>query len=127
MRDAIQVVTTTSSGEEADRNAQALVSKQLAACVQVSAPVTSSYRWQAKLDDAHEGVRTIKTGRAHYIAVERAICELHSYAVLDIIAFEVVAGSQAYLDWLGAELAQLPGPKIVCPANHAPKSVPVFR
>ncbi len=108
MTDVIQVVTTTASQAEAERIAQALVERQLAACVQISGPITSVYRWQGKIETSAEWHCTIKTRMAHYGAVESAIRELHSYDVPEILALGVVAGSESYLDWLRGELSDPP-------------------
>jgi periplasmic divalent cation tolerance protein len=113
MTDAIQVVTTTASQEEAERIAQALVTRRLAACVQVAGPISSTYRWKGELESSQEWLCTIKTRQSHYHLLEAAIRELHSYEVPEILAIGIVAGSRDYLDWLAAELADLSGPRIV--------------
>jgi periplasmic divalent cation tolerance protein len=46
MREFIQVSTAIDSMESAQKIAEALVSKRLAACVHVSGPITSTYWWQ---------------------------------------------------------------------------------
>jgi periplasmic divalent cation tolerance protein len=113
MTDAIQVVTTTSSQEEAEKIARALVERRLAACVQVAGPLTSTYHWKGRVEDAQEFLCIIKTRQSHYLAVEDAIRELHSYEVPEILAIPISAGNRAYLDWLREELADLSGPEIV--------------
>jgi periplasmic divalent cation tolerance protein len=113
MTDTIQVVTVTSGSEEARRIASALVERRLAACVQVAGPVTSTYRWKGKIESAQEFLCIIKTRQSHYLAVEDAIRELHTYEVPEILAMPVSAGNRDYLDWLRDELADLSGPQIV--------------
>ena len=112
MTDVIQVITTTGSREEAQKIAQALVERRLAACVQVAGPISSTYRWQGKIETSDEWVCIAKTRATHYSSLERAIRELHSYEVPEILAIEVVAGSRTYLDWLAGELIDLSGPEI---------------
>ena len=112
MSDAIQVITTVSSREEADKIAADLVARRLAACVQVAGPITSTYRWQGKTETSQEWLCTIKSRLSHYAAIEAAIRELHSYDVPEIVAVPIVAGSRAYLDWLTGELVDLSGPQI---------------
>ncbi len=112
MTDAIQVITTTDSREEADRIAEALVHRRLAACVQISGPIASTYHWQNKIESSQEWLCTIKTRSSHYTAVETAIRELHSYDEPEILATAVIAGSRGYLDWLARELVDLSGPPI---------------
>ncbi len=105
MTEAIQVVTTVGSQEEAQRIAESLVSARLAACVQLIGPIASTYRWQGKLETSQEWLCTIKTLRANYAALEAAIRAAHSYQVPEILAFDVVEGSRDYLTWLAAEVS----------------------
>jgi periplasmic divalent cation tolerance protein len=112
MSDVLQVVTTASSQAEAQKIAEALVKRRLAACVQVMGPITSSYHWKGALQTAQEWQCVAKTRKTHYEALAAAIAELHSYDVPEVLAFEVAAGSRAYVDWLTAELIDLSGPQI---------------
>ncbi|MBI3840196.1 MAG: divalent-cation tolerance protein CutA [Planctomycetia bacterium] len=113
MTDTLQVVTATSSKEEAETIARALIERRLAACVQVAGPITSTYHWKGRIESAQEFLCIIKTRESHYLALEDAIRELHSYEVPEILAFQVSAGNRAYLDWLRRELADLSGPDVV--------------
>jgi periplasmic divalent cation tolerance protein len=110
MTDAIQVVTTAGSKQEADRIAEALVEQRLVACAQVSGPITSTYHWHSKVETAQEWRCTVKTLHSHYRAVEAAIRQVHSYDEPEILATSVVAASPGYLDWLSGELADPSGP-----------------
>lgn len=112
MTDAIQVVTTTSNKEEAEKIAEALVGQRLAACVQIGGPITSIYRWQDNIERGEEWLCTIKTRNSHFAAVEAAIRQLHSYDEPEILATPIVAGSRGYLDWLARELVDLSGSQI---------------
>ncbi len=104
MIQAIQIATTTSSPADAEKIAAALVERRLAACVQISGPIISTYRWQGKVEKAEEWLCTIKTRRDVYEQVEAAIRELHSYDEPEILAVPVAAGSEGYLKWLDAEV-----------------------
>jgi periplasmic divalent cation tolerance protein len=104
MPDPLQVVTTTATKAEAERIATALVERRLAACVQIVGPITSTFRWEGKIQTAEEWLCIAKTRRGLYSLVENAIRELHSYQVPEIVATAIVAGSQAYLDWLASEV-----------------------
>ena len=112
MTGVIQVVTTTSSEQEAQKIARALVEPRLAACVQVVGPITSTYRWQGAIETSQEWMCVAKTRASHYAAVELAIRAVHSYEVPEILAVEVTFGARGYLDWLSGELADLSGPQI---------------
>ncbi len=100
MTDAKIVLTTTGSQEEARKIARALVDRRLAACVNIIPQVESIYRWQGKVEDAHEWLLLIKTTTAAFERVRDAIRELHSYDLPECISFSVENGSSAYLDWI---------------------------
>jgi periplasmic divalent cation tolerance protein len=102
MTDALQVVTTAGSQDEAEHIARQLVERKLAACVQVIGPMTSIYHWQGEVERAAEWLLQIKTDRARYGEVEAAIRALHSYEVPEILALAVAAGSADYLRWLAS-------------------------
>ncbi len=100
MDDGIQVLTTTDNQQAAMTIAQDLVESRLAACVQISGPLTSVYRWQGQIETATEWACTIKTVRRLYSAVESRIRQLHSYEEPEIVVLDLIAGSQTYLAWL---------------------------
>jgi len=104
MNDYIQVITTTERKEDAGAIARWLVENRLAACVQVSGPITSTYRWQGKIETAEEWQCSAKTLRKLYEPVEQSIRRMHPYDVPEILAIEIVAGSQSYLTWLEGEV-----------------------
>ncbi len=89
MLDILQVVTTTDSKAAAQHIAAALVERRLAACVQVLGPITSTFRWEGKIQTAEEWMCVVKTRRGLYAVVESAIRELHSYEVPEIVATPV--------------------------------------
>ena len=62
MTDYIQVFTTTDSGEKAKNIAHKVIEKKLAACVQITGPVTSVYRWQEKINEDEEWMMIIASG-----------------------------------------------------------------
>jgi periplasmic divalent cation tolerance protein len=119
--DYLQVTAAVGSREEAGRIATALVERRLAACVQIVGPVRSVYRWQGKVEQADEWLCQAKTTRDRFDAVEAAIHELHSYECPEIIATPIVAGSAAYLQWLGEQVAETPGAN---QQNQSHKSLP---
>jgi periplasmic divalent cation tolerance protein len=106
MTDKIVVLTTCGSAEEADKIARALVSKKLAACVNVLPAVRSIYRWKGEVQDAEEIVLVIKSSRALFDDVRVEIEKLHSYEVAEVIAVPIVDGSEAYLEWMARELPE---------------------
>jgi len=104
MTDYIQVVTTTEHEEDAREIARTLVEDRLAACVQVSGPIGSTYRWHDKIETAREWQCTAKTRRELYPQVEEAIRRAHPYDVPEILAVAVEQGSPSYLAWLDEQV-----------------------
>jgi periplasmic divalent cation tolerance protein len=111
MAELIVVYVTVGTGEEADRMAQALVSEQLAACVNRVRSIQSVYRWQGKVEQNDEELLIIKTRRQLFPALEKRVKELHSYSVPEIIALPIVDGSAEYLAWLGEQALAKPPPQ----------------
>ena len=103
MTDFLEVHTTIDSQEAAQKIAEVLVAKRLAACVQISGPIISTYWWQGKIEQAEEWVCTAKTRRELYDELEQAIREAHTYDVPEILAVAIAAGSKSYLDWICSE------------------------
>lgn len=108
MTDFIQVAVSCGNCEEAERIGDDLVGRRLAGCVQIVGPVRSVYRWQGQVEQADEWLCLVKTSRERYAAVEAAIRELHSYDCPEVIATPIVAGAEAYLQWLAAQIADSP-------------------
>ena len=100
----LQVFTTTEKKEDAEKIAKALVEKRLAGCVQIIGPIASTYRWKGAIETAEEWLCFIKSKKALYGELEKAIVEIHPYEIPEIIALPIVAGSKGYLEWLGGEL-----------------------
>jgi periplasmic divalent cation tolerance protein len=100
MIEHVQVITTTGKKKDAEKIAEFLVEKRLAACVQIFGPIASVYWWEGRIEKANEWFCLIKTMGALYENVESAIRKIHPYKVPEILAIPVVAGSNDYLSWL---------------------------
>ncbi|PHS04667.1 MAG: cytochrome C biogenesis protein CcdA [Blastopirellula sp.] len=96
----IIVTTTTATKDEAVKIADILLNENLAACVQISQPVLSCYRWEGEIKRDEEFVCSIKTEASHFNAIARVIEKVHSYDVPQIIAVPIVHGSVDYLSWV---------------------------
>ena len=105
MSDLLQITTTTGTREVAERIAVELVDLRLAACVQLSGPMTSIYRWQGNVENADEWLCTAKTSREKLPAIQELLKRLHPYEMPELIATPIVGGSEAYLSWLAEQLA----------------------
>ncbi len=100
MTDKRLVLTTSGSRDEAQRIAEALVDRKLAACVNIVPGVLSIYRWKGKREDAEEWMLMIKTTAANFTKVRDAIREMHSYDLPECMCLAIEGGSPQYLQWL---------------------------
>lgn len=100
MTDKRIVLSTAGSREEAQKIAQALVERQLAACVNVVGPIQSVYRWKGAVEQAEEWLLVVKTTDAAFPRVRDAIRELHSYELPECVALKIEEGSAEYLAWI---------------------------
>jgi periplasmic divalent cation tolerance protein len=98
--DAILVLMTAGSREEAARLAEMLVGARLAACVQIMPEMESIYHWQGEIKRDPEFLLLAKTTRARFEELEREVRALHSYETPEIIALPITAASIPYLSWL---------------------------
>lgn len=98
--EAIVVLMTAANGEEAARLADLLIGAHLAACVQILPEMESVYRWEGKIERQAETLLLAKTTRSKFEELEREVRALHSYETPEIIALQIVAGSEPYLEWL---------------------------
>jgi periplasmic divalent cation tolerance protein len=79
---------------------RSLLEQGLAACINLTAPITSVYHWQGKLETSEEILLLIKTTKQHYKAVETALRAEHPYELPEIIAVPVEQGLEDYLNWV---------------------------
>lgn len=101
--DAISVYIVAADDTEAERIASALVDERLAACVNILGKVRSVYRWQGAVARADEIAMIVKTSASLFDRLAARVRELHSYDTPAIVAWPIVAGDAAYLDWIAAE------------------------
>src|SRR6185295_13290274 len=103
--DTLLVLTNLPDRAAAERLADALIEKRVAACVNILAPCRSVYRWKNGLQHDEELPMLIKTTTEQYSALEAAIRAGHPYELPEIIAVPIERGLPAYLDWVAAETA----------------------
>ena len=101
----LAVLTTTDAAEKAEALARGAVAARVAACAQISGPVTSVYRWRGAVETAAEWRVQFKTTAARYPALEEYLLDAHDYDTPEIVATPVVAGNPDYLRWLEEETA----------------------
>jgi periplasmic divalent cation tolerance protein len=101
--DAILVLTTVSSEDEAVTLIRTLLERRLIACGTIVPGARSLYRWQGKIADEREVVLLLKTRSARVEALQEAFATLHPYKVPELLALAVDSGLEKYLEWINAE------------------------
>jgi periplasmic divalent cation tolerance protein len=101
--DAVVVITTLASTDEAVSLVRTLLERRLIACGTIQPGARSLYRWEGKVADAQEVVVLLKTRAARMDALEAAFAELHPYKVPELLALSVDGGLRKYLDWIEGE------------------------
>ncbi|MGH7663657.1 MAG: divalent-cation tolerance protein CutA [Gemmatimonadaceae bacterium] len=101
--DAIVVLTTVASAEEAVELVRRLLDMRLIACGTVLPGARSLYLWEKKIADEQEIVVLLKTRSARLEALKVAFGELHPYKLPELLALPVAAGLEKYLDWINSE------------------------
>ena len=100
MTDKRLVLSSTSSREEAQKIAEALVEGRLAACVQIVGPMHSVYRWQGAVEKAEEFLLLMKTTVTSLPRLRNELKSLHSYEVPECVEIPIESGLPAYMEWI---------------------------
>ncbi|MCD4846758.1 MAG: divalent-cation tolerance protein CutA [Candidatus Aegiribacteria sp.] len=96
----VQVTTAVKSREYAEEIARRVVEEKLAACVQVSGPVTSLYTWKGEICMEEEWLCVMKTLRSRSRELMEFVRRNHPYETPEIIVLPVIDAFQDYLDWI---------------------------
>lgn len=94
------VMTTFPDMDSAQQLAEQLVTRKLAACVNILPVMTSIYRWQGKLEQGQEHQLLIKTEQSCTNEVQSAIEQVHPYELPEIIVVPIMAGHKPFLNWI---------------------------
>jgi periplasmic divalent cation tolerance protein len=95
-------MVTTASREEAETIVQRSLEARLIACANIVGPVSSHFLWSGKIEKAEEYLILMKSRKDLFEKLSETVKALHSYEVPEILAFPIVEGSKAYMDWLGS-------------------------
>jgi periplasmic divalent cation tolerance protein len=99
------VLNTCPDKKTANKIAESLVQKKLAACVSIVALDRSLYRWRGRIVQAKEWLLLIKTKASLYGRVEAHIKANHPHETPEIIGFSIKKGDKRYLAWVGKNTA----------------------
>jgi periplasmic divalent cation tolerance protein len=103
--EALVVLTTVATDDEAVRLIRGLLDRRLIACGTLVPGARSLYRWQGRIADEREVFVLLKTRSARLEPLQAAFAELHPYKVPELLALPVSAGLDRYLEWITGETA----------------------
>lgn len=98
----IVVVLCTAPSGDAERIAERVVEKRLAACVNLFG-VGSVFWWEGTLAREREELLVIKTRRDLLPDLTAALKGAHPYETPEIIALPIIGGDADYLAWVAGE------------------------
>ncbi len=107
MTDKVVVMVTAANRRQCRKIARHLVEAKLAACVNITQPVQSIYRWQGKLAEEKEFLLLIKSTRELFAEIKSEISKMHSYQTPEIICLPIIDGSPDYLQWVSDSVKQV--------------------
>lgn len=99
----IIIFLTCADKKEAQKIAQALLEKKLAACAKML-PVSSGFWWKGKREKAKEILVMLETLEKHWTDIEDVVRKLHSHESFVMFALPVKKTTKDVLEWLHAEI-----------------------
>lgn len=105
LKESIYIVLTTYPNEESSQEiVELILSKKIAACVQIIPKIQSYYWWKDQIQNSWEQLLVIKTFGKHLNALELIINQNHPYDVPEFVCIETNKVSLNYEKWMGHEI-----------------------
>ena len=97
--------------DSAEKIAQTILEKRIAACVNITSELKSVYWWKGRKETTIEKLLIIKTKSSLFVSLEKLVRSVHPYEVPEIIALPIIRGHKPYLNWIDAETRKKAGRK----------------
>jgi len=97
---------TAGSMEQARIIARELITRRLAACVNVLEGMTAMYWWEGRMEQAQEVVVLAKTREDLLSALVEQVRLVHEYDCPCIVSWPLTGGYPPFLDWIGRETGE---------------------
>ncbi len=94
------IAFVSAPSDAAEKIAHEIVSRKLAACAQVSSPVSSTYWWKGKMETEPERLIMLKTRRSLLPELKSLLSQIHPYEVPELTFVAITDGAESYLSWL---------------------------
>jgi len=89
----------------ADRIAEAVIARRLAACANRFAAIESAWHWEGAVERGREVALLLKTTERHFEAVAALARGIHPFEVPAITAVPLAAATPDYAAWIEEETA----------------------
>lgn len=106
-KEVVYVFWTCREKTEAKRVIYALLEKKWVACASILPEVESMYRWEGKIEHAHEVKVIFKTVSNHFDLICDYIIRHCSYQIPEVVQLKISQGNPFYLSWIFEETADV--------------------
>jgi len=100
------VLVTCPDMKSAEKVADTLLKKRLAACINIVPGLTSKYWWKGKIEKSSEVLLIIKTREELLPALTKAVKKVHPYSIPEVISLPVYGGLKGYIRWAEKETSR---------------------
>ena len=97
------VYITAESMEDAEIIGRNLVSRRLAACVNIISNMKSIYQWEGKIETGNEVVIIAKTKKVLVNELTEHVKNLHSYDTPCVVSLPIEDGNRDFIQWIRDE------------------------
>lgn len=97
------IYITAGSMDEAKKIGRALISKRLAACVNIIDNMHSMYWWEDEIQDDREVILIAKTKESVVPELIEKVKSMHSYDCPCIVSLPILDGNKAFLEWIAQQ------------------------
>ena len=97
------IYITAGSMDEAKKIGRALISKRLAACVNIIDNMHSMYWWEDEIQDDREVILIAKTKESVVPELIEKVKSMHSYDCPCIVSLPILDGNRAFLEWIARQ------------------------
>ena len=97
------IYITAGTLDEARKIGRELVSKRLAACVNILDNMRSMFWWEGDVQEEKEVILIAKTKETLVPAVIEKVKSMHSYECPCVVSLGITDGNKPFLDWIAAE------------------------
>ena len=105
MPETVILYTTWPDAEKAEAVGAEAVAERLAACANISAPISSIYRWEGAVERSIEVPMILKTSARTALALRDFLRTRHPYEIPCILTLCVdeTLSDPTYLEWIGGQ------------------------